>query len=265
MEMNSVPQKTVDDQPISPSSALLSSKSVDDLSMCEDSPILVQTSPVSSPVFVSKDNVAPSSPSTNSGNNTLKLVLPDLDESTLNTAQKLPVCGVADISLTEHTPSEANPKNNNEQLGKNTTEQNEVSSDKDIEKKANQVVKDFKYCYNEVMAQINSNKINITTDSIIKILRIAITVVEQTKEPGSKKKEFVTKIISEIFLKESTILVEDRLHSIELLTGDILSDAIECIFDASKGKLDVNKVEKLVVETGKSCFTECWNKIFKKK
>jgi hypothetical protein len=116
-----------------------------------------------------------------------------------------------------------------------------------------------------VLSQINNNKINITTDSLIKILRIAITVVEQTKESGSKKKEFVTRIVNDIFLKEATTLIEDRLHSVELLTGDILSDAIECIVDASKGKLDLNKVEKLVVETGKSCFAECWSRMFKKK
>jgi hypothetical protein len=44
-----------------------------------------------------------------------------------------------------------------------------------------------------------------------------------------------------------------------------MSDAIECIVDASKGKLDLNRVEKLVVETGKSCFSECWSRLFKKK
>lgn len=257
MEMNSIPEKTTEDQLASPSSALLSSKSMDDLNRGDDSPILVQTSPVSSPVFVSKDNEAPSSPSTNSGNNTIKLVLPELDESTISTSQKQNVIGVADVSLKEHTSAEADAKN--------TTQQTETSSNKEIQEKVNQVVKDFKYCYQEVLSQINNNKINITTDSLIKILRIAITVVEQTKESGSKKKEFVTRIVNDIFLKEATILIEDRLHSVELLTGDILSDAIECIVDASKGKLDLNKVEKLVVETGKSCFTECWSRMFKKK
>ena len=257
MEMNSIPEKTAEDQPTSPSSALLSSKSVDELNTGDDSPILVQTSPVSSPVFVSKDSEAPSSPSTNSGNNTIKLVLPELDESTISTSQKHTVVGVADVSLKEHTSAEADAKN--------TTQQTESSSNKEIQEKVNQVVKDFKYCYQEVLSQINNNKINITTDSLIKILRIAITVVEQTKESGSKKKEFVTRIVNDIFLKEATILIEDRLHSVELLTGDILSDAIECIVDASKGKLDLNKVEKLVVETGKSCFAECWSRMFKKK
>ncbi|MFN9899206.1 MAG: hypothetical protein ACK55Z_10535, partial [bacterium] len=129
-----------------------------------------------------------------------------LDESTINTAQKHTVVGVADVSLKEHTSAEADAKN--------TTQQTESSSNKEIQEKVNQVVKDFKYCYQEVLSQINNNKINITTDSLIKILRIAITVVEQTKESGSKKKEFVTRIVNDIFLKEATILIEDRLHSV---------------------------------------------------
>ena len=257
MEMNSIPEKTTEDQLASPSSALLSSKSVDELNTGDDSPILVQTSPVSSPVFVSKDNEAPSSPSTNSGNNTMKLILPELDENTINTTQKQPTVGVADVSLTEHTSVETDTKN--------TIQQKEISSEKDIQEKASQVVKDFKYCYNEVKSQVEKNKINITLDSLIKILRIAITVVEQTKESGANKKQFVTKILNDIFLKEASILIEDRLQSLEFLGGDILSDAIECIVDASKGKLDLNKVEKLVVETGKSCFAECWSRMFKKK
>lgn len=260
MEMNDIPENPSKDQPTSPSSALLStSKSEDNLNSGDESPIMVHSSPVSSPVFVPRDGVASSSPSINSTNNTIKLILPELDESTISTTQKQTVVGVgvADVSLTEHTSAEADAKNN--------TQQTETSSNKEIQEKVNQVVKDFKYCYQEVLSQINNNKINITTDSLIKILRIAITVVEQTKESGSKKKEFVTRIINDIFLKEATILIEDRLHSVELLTGDILSDAIECIVDASKGKLDLNKVEQLVIETGKSCFTECWSRMFKKK
>jgi hypothetical protein len=265
MEMNSIPEKTTHDQSASPSSALLPSKNIDDLNTGEDSPILVQTSPVSSPVFVPKDSEAPSSPSTNTGNNTIKLVLPELDETTINTAQKQSVVGVVDVVLTENASVETETKNKDEKHNKDNTEQVEVSNNKDIQDKASQVVRDFKYCYNEVISQIKNNKINITTESLIKILRIAITVVEQTKESGSKKKEFVTRIMNDIFLKEATTLIEDRLHSIELLNCDILSDAIECIVDASKGKLDLNRVEKLVVETGKSCFSECWSRLFKKK
>lgn len=249
--MNSLPEKTSEDHPIAPTASLLLDKSVNNLNTGDESPILVQTSPLSSPVFVTIDGINSSIPCANSDIVTVKLVLPELDESTI----KKQDTGNTNITLPENNVPSKDAK----------TEQSNTIDDKVIEEKAKQVVKDFKYCYDEVVTQIKNNNINITAESFVKILRIAITVVEQTSEPGSNKKQFVTKIVNDIFMSEASTFIEDRLHTLELLSGNILSDTIECIVDASKGKLDINKVEKLVMETGKSCFTECWSRIFKKK
>ena len=99
----------------------------------------------------------------------------------------------------------------------------------------------------------------------MRLLRMAMIVVEKTNETGSKKKEFVLNLLTEVVMTNDMMSPEDKEEALHLIRGGIVSDAIDFLIDASKGKFDVNKVEKIAEEVAKSCFTLCFEKLMKKK
>jgi hypothetical protein len=127
------------------------------------------------------------------------------------------------------------------------------------------VIKDFKYCQEEFLKQIKEKNVSISPESIMRLLRIAMIIVEQTKESGSNKKEFVIKLLKDIIMNNSEMLTEHKLEALNMITGNVVSDSIDFIIDASRGKLDINKIEKIAEEVAKSCFSRCWERIVKKK
>lgn len=237
---------------------------------CE-SPVYVETSPVSSPVFVSKHANAES-------DITQKLILPPLDNSMLtsNASNNHPqVAGVIDNkdvtvdSVASDAPSNASPT----PTPTPTPSASSVKIDKEIVETntvggsamAIEVVKDFNYCREEFIKQVKVSNVAIKPEMIMRLIRIAMVVVEQTKETGSNKKQFVVDLLKEIFLNNNDIPSDYKLEILTLITNGVVSDSIDMVIDASKGKFDINKAEKVVEEVAKSCFTLCLEKIFKKK
>jgi hypothetical protein len=236
---------------------------------CE-SPIYVETSPVSSPVFVSKH--AAGQHANAESDITQKLILPPLDNSMLpsNASNNHPqVAGVIDSkdvtvdSVASGAPSRASP----------TPSVSSVKGDKEmVETKTAggsamviEVVKDFNYCKEEFMKQVKESNVSVKPEMIMRLIRIAMMVVEQTKETGPNKKQFVIDLLKEIFLNNGDIPSEYKLEILTLLTNGVVSDSIDMVIDASKGKFDINKAEKVVEEVAKSCFTLCIEKLLKKK
>ena len=127
------------------------------------------------------------------------------------------------------------------------------------------VIKDFKYCQEEFLKQIKEHNLSINPETIMRLLRIAMIIVEQTKESGSNKKEFVIKLLKDVVMNNQGMLTEHKLEALNLITGNIVSDSIDFIIDASRGKFDINKVEKIAEEVAKSCFSMCLERISKKK
>ena len=72
-------------------------------------------------------------------------------------------------------------------------------------------------------------------------------------------------LLKEIFLNNNDIPSDYKLEILTLITNGVVSDSIDMVIDASKGKFDINKAEKVVEEVAKSCFTLCLEKLFKKK
>ena len=243
-----------------------------------ESPVIVHTSPVSSPVsspvFVnSRNNETINMESNNSKNIELEelletavleltnaLDLPTLDESLIKVqVENKPV----------QDPNTSNTTSNNgEGIKSTSTETTAVdtkTTETAAEKSATQIVKDFKYCQEEFQKQIKAGNHIISPDAIMKLLRIAMTIVEQTKETGSNKKIFVVKLLTDIFINDTTsILGEHKLEALSLISGNVVSDAIDFIIDASKGKLNVNKIEEVAGNVAKSCFAQCWTHMFKR-
>ena len=113
--------------------------------------------------------------------------------------------------------------------------------------------------------QIKENNLSINPESIMRLLRIAMIIVEQTGQSGSKKKEFVTNLLREVITNTDSISSEHKREALNMISGNIVSDSIDFLIDASKGKFNINKVEEIAQEVAKSCFTLCLERFSKKK
>jgi hypothetical protein len=199
------------------------------------------------------------------------LVLPDLEEipktavqSTISTSIELQQIKEPEIqkeSPSSPTSSEAETETKTEPNAKLIEEQKKVTI-------VLEVVKDFKYCYEEFEKQIKSQNIVISMDTIMRMLRIAMVIVEQTKESGKNKKDFVVRMIAKIVTDcadSTTISSEMKVEILNMLYSPIFDDTIKLVVDASKGNIDLNKVQEVASQVAVGCFSRCLAFLSKKK
>jgi len=242
-----------------------------------DSPVIVHTSQVSSPVFVNSyenddndndNNKTEKMDSTNPKNIELVelletkasliggLNLPPLDESMIkvnvdNTPHVDPKPAATATTTTSESDSSVHNKASTNVVQSQTT--------------ASELVKDFKYCQEEFHRQITNGNYTISPETIMKLLRIAMTIVEQTKESGPNKKIFVINLLRDLFTNDKTgLLGEHKLEALNLIHGNVVSDTIDFIVDASKGNFNINKIEVVAEHVAKSCFSHCLSRMFKR-
>jgi anti-sigma28 factor (negative regulator of flagellin synthesis) len=242
-----------------------------------DSPVIVHTSPVSSPVFVNSyenhdndndNNKTEKMDSTNPKNIELVelletkasliggLNLPPLDESMIKVnVDNTPHVDQKPAATATTTASESDSSVHNK------ASTNVVQS----QTTASELVKDFKYCQEEFHRQITNGNYTISPETIMKLLKIAMTIVEQTKESGPNKKIFVINLLRDLFVNDKTgLLGEHKLEALNLIHGNLVSDTIDFIVDASKGNFNINKIEVVAEHVAKSCFSHCLSRIFKR-
>jgi protein involved in ribonucleotide reduction len=213
-----------------------------------DSPVYVETSPVSSPVVISKDREHEWT-----AHVTDKLILPELNESDIR--------GVVESgSSNSHNDPSASATHTT------TSDTTHIKSEEThgVEM-VKAVIKDFAYCREEFLKKIKENNVSVSSESTMRLLRIAMVIVEQTTESGSKKKEFVITLLTEVVMSNDVMMPEHKQEALNLIKGGVVSDAIDFLIDATRGKFDVNKVEKIAEEVAKSCFTACLERFLKKK
>lgn len=137
-----------------------------------------------------------------------------------------------------------------------------------IEEKVVIVVKDFKYCYEEFQKEIKNQNVTISMDAIMRMLRIAMLIVEQTNESGKNKKDFVIRMIAKIVTDcdDTSIITSNiKVEILNMLYSPIFDDTIKLIVDASKGNLDLNKVQEVAEKAAVGCFSRCLAFLGKKK
>jgi hypothetical protein len=230
-----------------------------------ESPVVVTMSPVSSPTQPNTNQVCENVASQ------LMLVLPDLEEipktavqSTISTSIELQQIKEPEIqkeSPSSPTSSEAETETKTEPNAKLIEEQKKVTI-------VLEVVKDFKYCYEEFEKQIKSQNIVISMDTIMRMLRIAMVIVEQTKESGKNKKDFVVRMIAKIVTDcadSTTISSEMKVEILNMLYSPLFDDTIKLVVDASKGNIDLNKVQEVASQVAVGCFSRCLAFLSKKK
>ena len=219
-----------------------------------DSPVYVDTtpisSPVSSPVIISK------------GSNhewdvhvTDKLILPELNETDIRGVPEPNNSASSNATnVTSHDTTTTDNKDVNIQV--------EHSHGKEM---VTIVVKDFAYCKEEFLKSIKENNLSVSPETIMRLLRMAMVIVEKTNETGTKKKEFVVNLLTEVVITNDLMSSEHKEEALHLIKGGVVTDAIDFLIDATRGKFDVNKVEKIAEQVAKSCFTICFEKFMKKK
>ena len=103
----------------------------------------------------------------------------------------------------------------------------------------------------EVSAKMKKLDIELSTDTLIKVLRLTMESVEESPLKGVQQKDLAIKIIVE--LANISGLTADNIAIIKgLVEGELISSTIDLVVDAAKGNVNVNNVSK--VATG--CLTK---------
>lgn len=240
-----------------------------------ESPVIVTMSPVSSPTQANTN--------TNTNMTTLQicenvasqlmLVLPDLEETASpNEKVNIELEQVKELETLEVSPQQ--PSSTQTEPVKETKTESKTESktklieEQEQEKKVVAVVKDFKYCYEEFQKQLNTENVAVSMETIMRMLRIAMVIVEQSNESGKNKKDFVVRMIAKIVSDspDSTLLTAEVKHEIlNMLYSPLFDDTIKLVVDASKGTLDLNKVQEVAAQVAVGCFSRCLAFMSKKK
>jgi hypothetical protein len=229
-----------------------------------ESPVIVTMSPVSSPTQANTTNTQICENLANQ----LMLVLPDLEKiaSMQQIPSPAPESTSVNIELEQIKESETPAPVVVSLPSPSPSPQTEPEKEKESktklieEEKAAVIVKDFKYCYDEFEKQIKSQNIVISMETIMCMLRIAMVIVEQSSETGKNKKDFVVQMIAKIVTDspESTIInSEMKVEILNMLYSPLFDDTIKLVVDASKGTLDLNKVQEVAAQVAVGCFSRC--------
>jgi hypothetical protein len=231
-----------------------------------ESPVIVTMSPVSSPTQANTTNTQICENLANQ----LMLVLPDLEEiaSMQQIPSPAPESTSVNIELEQIKESETPapvvvslPSPSPSPSPQSEPEKEKESKTKLIEEeKASVIVKDFKYCYDEFEKQIKSQNIVISMETIMCMLRIAMVIVEQSSETGKNKKDFVVRMIAKIVTDSTDLTIinaEMKLEILNMLYSPLFDDTIKLVVDASKGTLDLNKVQEVAAQVAVGCFSRC--------
>ena len=274
-----------------------------------ESPVLVTTSPVSSPTQPDINNITEICENVASQ---LILVLPDLEEiassekvtielqqikepetiveipipqsqpqpqpqpqpdsSPLITPRPAPTSTTTPAPASNHTHAsttiDAPPSPDASTSSVLETHPENETKAKLIEEKVVIVVKDFKYCYEEFQKEVKNQNVAISMDTIMRMLRIAMVIVEQTNETGKNKKDFVVRMIAKIVsdCDDTSIITSNiKVEILNMLYSPVFDDTIKLIVDASKGNLDLNKVQEVAEKAAVGCFSRCLAFLGKKK
>jgi hypothetical protein len=221
-----------------------------------ESPVIVTMSPVSSPTQANTtntqicENVA----------SQLMLVLPDLEEIASSEKVTIELQQIKEPETHEVSPPPSSSSSSSPSPQTEPEKEKESKTKLIEEEKASVIVKDFKYCYEEFEKQIKSQNVVISMETIMRMLRIAMVIVEQTNETGKNKKDFVVRMIAKIVsdYPDSTIIsAEMKLEILNMLYSPLFDDTIKLVVDASKGTLDLNKVQEVASQVAVGCFSRC--------
>ena len=115
----------------------------------------------------------------------------------------------------------------------------------------------FDQCHQHLKIKIGKLEINFS--NIMTVVKFSMEVVEASEAKGKRQKSLVVQLVKQI-VKDAPISDEKEKFLLDMIDNGVLGNTIDLIIDASKGKLDINKVGKCAKTVGVSCFSACFKK-----
>ena len=113
----------------------------------------------------------------------------------------------------------------------------------------------FDQCHQHLKIKIGKLEINFS--NIMTVVKFSMEVVEASEAKGKRQKSLVVQLVKQI-VKDAPISDEKEKFLLDMIDNGVLGNTIDLIIDASKGKLDINKVGKCAKTVGVSCFSACF-------
>lgn len=115
----------------------------------------------------------------------------------------------------------------------------------------------FENCYEELKGKIE--EIEITPQTIIKVLRFAMEIVEASDAKGEEQKKLVEKLIRQVVVDAPISDFKEKMM-LEMIDEGILGDMAALVVSATKGELNINAA----VEVAGVCCNSCFGSLLKK-
>ena len=96
---------------------------------------------------------------------------------------------------------------------------------------------DYDECRKQLLDKIG--KLEINTQTVIAILKMAMEVVEATQLKGKAQKELCIKLVKDIVIAAPLTGPQETLI-LNMIDSGVLNNTIDLVIDATQGKLDIN-------------------------
>jgi len=107
-------------------------------------------------------------------------------------------------------------------------------------------------CYEQLKEKIGD--MEITPQTIIKVLQFAMEVVEASSTKGEEQKKLVEELVKQV-VKDAPISDFKEKLMLDMIEEGILGDMASLIVSASKGELNINAAAATAGVCLKSCFS----------
>tara|TARA_B100001057_G_scaffold500226_1_gene614148 strand:- start:574 stop:969 length:396 start_codon:yes stop_codon:yes gene_type:complete len=112
---------------------------------------------------------------------------------------------------------------------------NKIVSKDDV--KLDIAVEDYEECRKNLLDKIG--KLEINTQTIIVILKMAMEIVEATQLKGKAQKELCIKLVKDIVIAAPLSGSHEKLI-LDMIDSGVLDNTIDLVIDATQGKIDIN-------------------------
>ena len=109
----------------------------------------------------------------------------------------------------------------------------------------------FENCYDELKKKIT--KLDITPQTIIKILQYSMEIVELSEAKGDEQKKLVEKLVKQVIIDAPISDLKEKLL-LDMIEEGILGDMASLVVSATKGELNINAMAEVAGVCCKSCF-----------
>ncbi len=96
---------------------------------------------------------------------------------------------------------------------------------------------DYDECRKNLLDKIG--KLEINTQTIIVILKMAMEIVEATQLKGTAQKQLCIKLVKDIVIAAPLSGSHEKLI-LDMIDSGVLDNTIDLVIDATQGKIDIN-------------------------